>query len=155
MSMILAIALAATSWAVKRGDVITVRKVSAKVMAGPKFIGPVAANVSRGDQLTYEDAQGDWYKVTTKDGADGWINRADVVEKKSTLSPKPGKSSSGGASPDEVELAGRGFSPEVEDKYRHNHPDLDFSHIDGIEQTAVDPGALATFQQDGKLGGAP
>ncbi len=147
------VALCGTAWAVKAGDVITVRVLSAKVMTTPKYIGPVAANVSRGDFLTYEDAQGDWFKVKTKAGAEGWINRASVAEKQVKLSPKPGSGGSGGASPEEVELAGRGFSPEVEDKYRGDHPDLDYSHVDAIESTGVDPADTATFQTGGKLGG--
>ena len=40
-------AAAATAWALMKGDTITVRVISAKVMQNPKFIGPVAASVRR------------------------------------------------------------------------------------------------------------
>lgn len=146
---------ATTAWAVKTGDVITVRVISAKLMQNPKFIGPVAANVSRGDFLTYQEAKGDWYRVKTTNGAavEGWINRTNVENKKVKLSPNPGGGGSGGASQDEVELAGRGFTPEVEGEYRKQHPDLDFSHVDGIEKSGVDPMALQGFVSAGGLGG--
>jgi hypothetical protein len=143
--------LAGAALAVKAGDTITVRVMSAKVMTNPKFIGPVAANVSRGDFLTVEEVKGDWFRVKTSAGATGWINRAHVTDKKVTLSSKPGGSGSGGASQDEVELAGRGFTPEVEGEYKNRHPEHDFSHVDAIEKTSVDPAELAKFVAGGGL----
>ena len=57
------------------------------------------------------------------------------------------------ASSDEVELAGRGFTPQVEGQYREKNPNLDFSHVDKIEKTAIDPGELEAFVNEGKLAG--
>lgn len=142
---------AAVVAAPKAGSVITVRVMSAKVMKAPKFIGAAAGSVSRGDQLTIQEIKGDWYKVT---GArSGWINRTSVVEGKVALSSSPG--GGGGASRDEVELAGRGFTPDVEEEYRGKHPDLDFSHVDAIEKTSIDFTELEAFVAEGGLGGAP
>lgn len=139
-------------WAApKVGSIVTVRVMSAKVMKSPKFIGPTTGGVSRGDALTVKEIKGDWYRV--EGPAKGWINRTSVAEGKLALSSKPG--GGGGASRDEVELAGRGFTPDVEAKYRGEHPDLDFSHVDAIEKTEVDLSALEAFVTDGGLGGAP
>lgn len=135
----------------KAGSVITVRVMSAKVMKSPKFIGPAAGSVSRGDPLTIKTIKGDWYQVT---GAkSGWINRTSVVEGKVALSSSPG--GGGAASRDEVELAGRGFTPDVEDEYRGKHPDLDFSHVEAIEKTSIDFTELEAFVAEGGLGGEP
>jgi len=79
----------------------------------------------------------------------GWINRTSVMEGGVALSSKPG--GGGGASRDEVELAGRGFTPDVEEKYRGDHPDLDFSHVEAIEQTQVDFAELEAFVAEGGL----
>jgi hypothetical protein len=148
-----AVALVATAGAAPSvGKVVTVRVMSAKVMKSPKFIGPAAGAVSRGDQLTIAEIKGDWYRVTGT--ATGWINRTTVVEGKVALSSKPG-SGGGGASRDEVELAGRGFTPDVEREYRGKHPDLDFTHVDAIEQTDIDFAELEAFVAEGELGGAP
>jgi hypothetical protein len=135
----------------KSGTVVTVRVMSAKVMKSPKFIGPATGSVSRGDQLTIAEVKGDWYKVTG--AASGWINRTTVVEGKVALSSSPG--GGGGASRDEVELAGRGFTPDVEEEYRGKHPDLDFSHVEAIEKTTIDFAELEAFVSEGGLGGAP
>lgn len=135
----------------KAGTVVTVRVMSAKVMKAPKFIGPAAGAVARGDQLTIAEIKGDWYRVTG--AAKGWINRTNVMEGKVALSSKPG--GGGAASRDEVELAGRGFTPDVEQEYRGKHPDLDFSHVEAIEETGIDFAELEAFVAEGELGGAP
>jgi len=133
----------------KIGDKVTVRVLSARVMAKPQFIGTSAGAVSRGEQLTIEEAKGDWYRVSGT--TSGWIHKTNVVEGKVALVSTPG--GGGGASRDEVELAGRGFTPEVESKYRTEHPDLDFRHVDLIEKTSVDPGELEAFVSEGGLNG--
>jgi hypothetical protein len=134
----------------KTGDSVTIRVLSAKVMKAPKFIGASAGGVSRGDQLVVKQVKGDWYLV--EGAAAGWIHKSSVTEGKVALSSKPG-GSSGSVNRDEVELAGRGFTPQVEEQYRAKNPDLDFSHVDAIEKTAVDPDALEAFVADGEIGG--
>lgn len=145
-----AIAIAGIAYAgPKVGDTVTVRVLSAKVMKKPKFIGGTSGSVSRGDTLTITKTRGAWYQV---DGAaSGWIHKSNVVEGKVELSKKPGGATGGGASKDEVELAGRGFTPQVEDEYRGKNPELDFSHVDAIEQTEVDLVAVESFVNDGQL----
>jgi uncharacterized protein YgiM (DUF1202 family) len=152
---ILALALliaGAAATAPKSGARITVRVLSAKVMKDAKFIGATVASVSRGDFLTFQEAHKDWYKVTTASGSAGWIHKTNVTDSEVKLSSKPG-GGTGGASQDEVELAGRGFTPEVEQQYRSKHRDLDFSHVDAIEDLSVDGDTLAEFAREGKVGG--
>ena len=132
----------------KVGSTVTIRVLSAKVMKSPKFIGATAGSVSRGDQLTVKEVKGDWYRV---EGARaGWIHKTNVTEGKVALSSKPG-GSGGNVNRDEVELAGRGFTPEVEHKYQQANPNLDFSHVDAIEKTEVDPAELEAFAKEGGL----
>ncbi|MCB9564714.1 MAG: hypothetical protein H6709_17855 [Kofleriaceae bacterium] len=135
---------------VKAGSVITVRVMSAKVMSGPKFIGATAGTVSRGDQLTVKEVKGDWYRV--EGAATGWIHKTNIVDGKVALSSKPGGGGAG-ASRDEVELAGRGFTPQIEGAYRDQNPTLDFGHVDAIEQVTFDPGELEAFVREGGLAG--
>ena len=135
----------------KTGSIVTVRVLTAKVMKSPKFIGPAAGDVSRGSQLTFQEAKGDWYRVTGS--VEGWIHKTNLTERQVTLSSKPGGDGIGSASRDEVELAGRGFTPQVEGEYRSKNPNLDFSHVDKIEKTSIDPGELEAFVAQGKLGG--
>ena len=144
--LVASVALAAP----RAGDVLTVRVLSTKVMKSPKFIGPAAGSASRGDTLTFKEAKGDWYLVAGR--FNGWIHKTSVVEGRVALSSKPG-GGGGGASREEVELAGRGFTPEVEGQYRASHPNLDFRHVDAIEQTSIDPAELDAFVTEGGLAG--
>lgn len=132
----------------KVGSSVTIRVMSAKVMKSPKFIGPSAGSVSRGDQLTVKEVKGDWYRV---DGSfTGWIHKSNITEGKVALSSTPG-GSGGNVNRDEVELAGRGFTPQVEQQYKEKNPNLDFSHVDAIEKTSVDPTELEAFVTQGGL----
>lgn len=143
-----ALLIAGAVWAApKVGDAVTVRVLSTKVMKAPRFVGPSSGTASRGEQLTVRQVKGDWYLVEGRQS--GWIHKTNVVEGKINLSSKPG--GEGGASRDEVELAGRGFTPQVEDQYREQNPELDFSHVDGIEQTQVDLLTLEGFVREGGL----
>jgi hypothetical protein len=148
---LLAVALPAGA-APPKGGTITVQTLTAKLMKTPSFIGQTSAKLVRGEQLKFEEAQKDWYKATTAKGVSGWINKSAVVEKAVALSTKPG-GGTGGATSDEVALAGRGFSKDVEEKYKSEHKDMDFSHVDHIEKLDVDGDELAKFAADGKIGG--
>ena len=55
------------------------------------------------------------------------------------------------SSSDEVALAGKGFTPEVETGYRAKHPEMDFAQVDKIETFKVDPAALQAFIKEGDL----
>jgi hypothetical protein len=139
---------------VKIGSTVTVRVLTAKVMKAAKFIGPSAATVSRGEQLKVVATQGDWFSVSGKFTGTGWIHRSSVENRAVALSSKPGGTGNGTASSDEIELAGRGFTPQVESQYRQKNPNLDFAHVDGIEAIAIDGSELQAFVDEGGLAGA-
>lgn len=142
-------ALASAAHAAKPGQVLTVRVLRAKVLESPSYIAPQAGTVSRGEKLTFQQARGLWYRV---DGTlSGWIHKSNIVEQDVELSARPGGGV--GASSDEVELAGRGFTPQVEDEYRRDNPDLDFAHVDAIEGTDLVQNDLASFVSEGELRG--
>lgn len=132
----------------KVGSTVTIRVLSAKVMKAPKFIGSAAGSVSRGEQLVVKEVKGDWYRV--QGSSTGWVHKSNVTEGKVQLSSTPG-GGGGNVNRDEMELAGRGFTPEVEQKYKQGNPNLDFSHVDAIEKTSIDPGELEAFVTEGGL----
>ena len=55
------------------------------------------------------------------------------------------------SSSDEVALAGKGFTPEVETGYRSKHPEMDFAQVDKVEGFKVDPATLQAFIKEGDL----
>jgi hypothetical protein len=50
-----------------------------------------------------------------------------------------------------VQLAARGFSPEIEARHRAENPGLDFSLVDAVEATMPYPDDVAGFAEEGKL----
>jgi hypothetical protein len=137
--------------AAEPGQLVTVRVLRAKVLESPSYIAPQAGMVSRGDKLTFQESRGLWYRV--EGTVSGWIHRSNVVDQDVTLSTTPGGGV--GASSDEIELAGRGFTPQVEEEYRRGNPELDFAHVDAIEDTDVVQNELASFASEGELRGEP
>ena len=104
--------------------------------------------------MNVEHQAGDWYKVEYQ-GKTGWLNR------QAFPAPATGsKFSLGGlltgtpvkqTSSDEVALAGKGFTPEVESGYRAKHPEMDFAQVDKVESFEVDPATLQAFIKEGDL----
>jgi len=52
---------------------------------------------------------------------------------------------------DEAALAGKGFTPEVENGYRAKHPEMNFAQVDKVETFKVDPATLQAFIKEGDL----
>jgi hypothetical protein len=55
------------------------------------------------------------------------------------------------AKTDEVALAGKGFTPEVESGFRQKNPGLNYASVDQVERFQVNPAQLATFIREGGL----
>lgn len=55
------------------------------------------------------------------------------------------------ATQEEVALAGKGFTPEVEKAYREKNPRLKYGEVDEIESLRVDDDSLLAFIRAGNL----
>jgi hypothetical protein len=115
----------------------------------PRFFAPVKTKVSYNDTVTIVAREGDWLKVRFK-GSEGYLHKSALKGKSLGLGSLAG-SSSGGASRDEVALAGKGFNPQVEESYRKGHPELDFAGVDRIEAVTVSDRELEKFITTGGL----
>ena len=131
------------------GSALSVRALKARIMAGPEFLGTTVATVKRGARVQVISAKGSWYQVSYQ-GRRGWIHKNRVTEKIIKLSS--GDTGSG-ITRGEAELAGRGFSPQTEAGFRQKNPNLDYSHVDKIQEADVDPASVQTFRDEGKVSG--
>ena len=113
-------------------------------------IGPVP----RGAQVKIIQQTGDWYRVDYQ-GKQGWLHRTAVRQVGPSQLSLPGILGSGGAvketKSDEVALAGKGFTPEVEAGYRQKHPEMQFALVDQVEALQIDETGLSAFIQEGGL----
>jgi hypothetical protein len=65
---------------------------------------------------------------------------------------KAGRSHAGtSVSQDEIALAGKGFSEEVEKEYRKNNANLDYAWINRMETIRISPRQMENFVEDGRL----
>jgi invasion protein IalB len=134
----------------------TVRVVTKEnaVRVDCRFFAPVAAKVSYGDPLEVLSEEGDWVKVRFEE-TEGCIHNSAVTKKKiKTIKKKSGdedEADRSDATEEEVALAGKGFNPAVEKRYREENPDLDFDAIDSIEAYTVPDDVLVEFIDEGGL----
>lgn len=114
-----------------------------------RFFAPVAAKVRYNDPLTLLSRNGDWYTVSFR-GVSGCIHKSAVTTGSYSLSGGLG-GRGGGASADEVSLAGKGFNPQVEAVYKGRHPELSFRSVDDVENCQATQEAFQAFLTKGGL----
>jgi len=115
----------------------------------PSFLSPVLAEAPYGQALTVLESQGDWRRVTCAAG-EGWMHHTAIAVPESALLARAQQQASG-ASTGELALAGKGFSKSVEDKFREQRGNLDYSWLDRMEAIAVAPQQLQAFVTEGGL----
>ncbi len=122
-----------------------------QLRAAPSHLGKIVARASYGDRVTVLEEKGDWKKVTLAGGKyQGWMHKTALTNKKIVL--KAGQSNVGSSvSRDEIALAGKGFSEEVEAQYRRSNKNLDYGWIDRMETFKVSPEQMEDFIVDGRL----
>ena len=119
----------------------------APVRKDNRFFAPVVTRIPYGATVEDQGRQGDWLRVTYR-GKQGWIHIGAVQERKVQLL-RAGKARE--ATQEEVALAGKGFTPEVEKAYREKNPRLKYGEVDEIESLRVDDDSLLAFIRAGNL----
>ncbi len=113
-------------------------------------LGPVPVDA----EVNVIRQSGDWYKVEYQ-GKTGWLHRQAFPQAKAASKfSLPGLLTGGAVketSSDEVALAGKGFTPEVESAYRQKHPEMNFSMVDKVEANRVSEPQLQAFIKEGGL----
>lgn len=133
-------------------SVVHARQMSVQIREGqlrerPSFLGAVTASVDYGDRVSVQREQGPWRFVTMAD-REGWIHESALTRQRIKL--EAGKVDvAGAATRDEMVLAGKGFSAEVEREYRAQNTDVDFSWVDRMEQMSVSMERIAQFLREG------
>jgi len=119
-------------------------RVSASTLARP------VATVPYGETVTVEQRSGGWAQIKTAAGAVGWVHESALTKKRIRLQAGE-ETVARGASAQEVALAGKGFSEEIEKEYRKTNQNMDYSWVDRLERMAVAPNRLMDFLREGGL----
>ncbi len=115
----------------------------------PSFLGKIEASVHYGDRLSVLEQKGAWVKVRT-DAAQGWLHSSALTTKKIALNPNSSDPSRG-ASSEELALAGKGFTKQVENKYRQQNKNANFDLVDKMETIIISQELIEEFLKAGNL----
>jgi hypothetical protein len=132
------------------GNTITVNVQKSTVYVAPRFFSDPVARVSYGEKLEMLGESKDWVLVRV-DQRKGWIHRSAVMSAKAGLGAILFGGPSEPADEDEVALAGKGFTPEIERHYEETHPEVNYALVDEIESFVVSEGSLRKFIHEGGL----
>ena len=146
------IAAASIAWAATY-QVITQEAIIRK---DKRFFAPLVARVPYGELIEERERQGDWLRVSHK-GAEGWLHVSAVREQTISLSSFSGDRAQE-STKEEVALAGKGFTPEVEKAFRDQNPKMRYDLVDQVQGYQVPEAELLAFIQAGALkeeGGQP
>ena len=142
-------ALVATGdWAAKE---MSVQVRDGQLRNRASFLGTVTATVAYGDRVTVNQTQAGWCEVATASGASGWIHESALTPKRVVLSSGTEDARAQSVGSEEVALAGKGFSKEVEAEYKKQNKDLDYTWVDWMGKQTVPPEQLVQFLKQGGL----
>ena len=113
------------------------------------FLGTVVSTVAYGDRVTVNQTQAGWCEVSIA-GKTGWIHESALTPKKVVLASGTADARAG-ASGEEVALAGKGFSKEVEAEYKKQNKNVDYTWVDWMGRQTVPSEQLVEFLKQGDL----
>jgi len=134
------VALAATVKVITQEAVIRKEK---------RFFAPAVIRAPYGSILEELRREGDWIQVGFQ-GKQGWLHLSAVEEQKFRLSSLAGGRAEE-ARQDEVALAGKGFTPEVEKAFREKNPQMRYDLVNQVETYKVGEEKLQAFLRAGNL----
>jgi hypothetical protein len=136
------------------GEVLKVTQANQSLYPSADFASTPLTSVSAGEEVNVVEKAGDWYQVEYQ-GKKGWMPRQAFPTPQTAPKLPLGGILFGGlvgeTKSDEVALAGKGFSPEVEAAYRQKHPEMKFAQVDQVEAFKVDEVQFNAFLKEGGL----
>jgi SH3-like domain-containing protein len=128
---------------------MSVQVEETQIRKAPNFFSGQSGRLAYGDRVDVVDTQKDWIEISGPQGS-GWVHSSALTKKRIKL--KAGSEDVGeAASDEELALAGKGFSKEVEAEYKARNPDADFSAINRIEEVRFSPEESLKFLKAGGL----
>ncbi len=129
---------------------VSVAVKEARVREVPSFFGETIEVLTYGQQVRVLHDERGWKRIETSSGNIGWLHESAVTAGRVTFSAGDGDVRHG-AGDEEVALAARGFTEQVESRYRTERG-LDYEWVDRLEaQEAINPDDLREFLREGGL----
>lgn len=138
-------------------ETLQVERSNMLLYKSPTFASPSLGSVPVGQQVEAISRSGDWFQVNYE-GKTGWLHKMTFPREKVPGERLPELQTTGPVretKSDEVALAGKGFTPEVETNYRQKNPGLNYAQVDQIESFRINPTQMTGFLQEGRLSSVP
>lgn len=130
---------------------MSVQVRSGQVRATASFLGRVVASLPYGTQVELVQPSKPWMQVRTADGASGWMHESALTAERLQLKAGAGDAQAG-TSANEISLAAKGFTQQIEKEYRAQNPTLDFAWVDRMEAFRVSAAEAEAFLAAGRVG---
>jgi hypothetical protein len=130
---------------------MSVSVMSGSVKATPHPLGKEVGRLEYTTVVDVSEEQAGWCRIATKDGkVSGWMPAKSLAPGRLKLAS--GADAAAGVSMKETALAGKGFTKQVEDKYREKNPKVSFAWVDRMLGFRVGTQEVADFLKAGGLG---
>ncbi|MGD9781837.1 MAG: SH3 domain-containing protein [Kiritimatiellia bacterium] len=139
--------MATGAWAAKE---MSVQVRDGQLRNRASFLGAVVGTVAYGDRVAVNQTQAGWCEVSVA-GKTGWIHESALTPKRVVLASGAGDARVQSVGSEEVALAGKGFSKEIESEYKKQNPRLDFTWVDWMGKQNVPNEQLVQFLKQGEL----
>lgn len=146
-AMLLALAFAAGGAAAAP---MKVQVQTTPLRAKPAFLSESVVSLTYGQTVDAFGKQGAWSQVRTPTGQVGWVHESALAPKRIQWVPGAAAGTAG-ASSDEMALAGKGFSDQVEKQYRANNAAMDYAWVDKMAAVKVELSEVTKFVAEGGL----
>jgi SH3-like domain-containing protein len=116
----------------------------------PSFLGKIVETLSYGDRVEVLEENVDWMKVGLPgSGLSGWIHNSALTKKKIAL--RAG-SEVAEVSDSEIVIAGKGFTEQVEEEFKLENQEIDYTWIDRMEgEFVISQEEIQDFLKEGDL----
>lgn len=131
---------------------VTVKQAAVK--KSPRIFSATVATLEYADQVEVLERARGWTRVGLPDGKSGWLRDAHLNKPELALQAGTQKVAVA-ASDSELTLAGKGFDSTVENNYRQQNAEVDYTWIDRMESYRAGDGELNRFLQQGGLVARP
>ena len=133
------------------GSLMSVQIKTGQLRTTPSFLGKITTALNYGDRVAVLENKDPWLKVRAySKNAEGWLHASALTSKKIILNPGADDVAQS-ASSDELALAGKGFSKQVEGEFQAKNPRLDYAWINRMEQMVISQDQIKQFLKDGRV----
>jgi uncharacterized protein YgiM (DUF1202 family) len=129
--------------AAQTNDTLYVAVKAAEVKSTPTVFSRVLASLPLGEAVTVLQPGNKWVEIATAKGVRGWAYAGAFSAKRVMPSMRSADS-------EEIAMAGKGFTSEVEKVFKQQG-NADYSQVDAMEARVVPMAELQTFLWEGRL----